>query len=225
MASRMDRYRIEEGRSVRNQNIYKELEELGTYTNIEGIANIEDSNEIDISKIKEMLKNRENYQKEKRFKELLKNEEHEENAIESTEEEEKNYDIKDVLTDALKSRKVTDNDNHKIELSKYEIIKELIDKKAKTSQEEVEGNLLDSLIDNTEKKDLTIKQVIDEAKSEQEEEMDKSFFTNSLSLTSSDFEDLKEMHTDIKRNNRLLKIVAWILGIAILAIILVFLFK
>lgn len=226
MASRMDRYRIEEGRSVRNQNIYKELEELGTYTNIEGIANIEDSNEIDISKIKEMLKNRENYQKEKRYKDLLKNEEQIDDVEESIEEIEKNYDIKDVLTDALKSRKITDNDNHKIELSKYEVIKELIDKKAKSSENDIEGNLLDNLIDNnSDNKDLTIKQVIDEAKGEQEEEMDKSFFTNSLSLTSSDFEDLKEMHTDIKKNNKLLKIVACILGIAILAVILVFLFK
>ena len=95
MASRMDRYRVGEGRSARNQDIYKQLEELGTYTNIEGVASIEGSNEIDISKIKEMLSNRENYQKQKRYKDLLNNEEKEEIVTKTVEEEEKNYDIKD----------------------------------------------------------------------------------------------------------------------------------
>ena len=90
MASRMDRYRVEEGRSVRNQDIYKQLEELGTYTNIEGIANIEDSNEIDISKIKEMLNNRENDQKQKKYKELLNNEQEVEELKKDIEEIEKN---------------------------------------------------------------------------------------------------------------------------------------
>lgn len=229
MASRMDRYRIEEGRSVRNQNIYKELEELGTYTNIEGIASIEGSNEIDISKIKEMLKNRENYQKEKRYKELLNNEEKVEISEKPSEEEQKNYDIKDVLSDALKSRKITENDNHKIELSKYEIIKEIIDKKNKKKDDEVaNSNLLDNLIDQNEEKgntDLTIKQVIDEARNEQDDEMDKSFFTSSLSLTSSDFEDLKLMHTDIKKNNKLLKVISVIMGISILIFLIIILFK
>lgn len=228
MASRMDRYRIEEGRSVRNQNIYKELEELGTYTNIEGIASIEGSNEIDISKIKEMLKNRENYQKEKRYKELLNNEEKPEILEKNIEEEKKNYDIKDVLSDALKSRKITENDNHKIELSKYEIIKEIIDKKNKEKDINSDENLLSNLIDPNEEKgntDLTIKQVIDDAKNEQEDEMDNSFFTSSLSLTSSDFEDLKSMHTDIKKNNKLLKIVAIILAISVLVFLIMFLFK
>ena len=232
MASRMDRYRVGEGRSARNQDIYKQLEELGTYTNIEGIASIEDSNEIDISKIKEMLSNRENYQKQKRYKDILNNEEKVEVVKEDIVEEEKNYDIKDILSDALKNRNVMENDNHKIELSKYDIIKELIDKKSKEdkkAQNDLSDNLLESLIgDSNEKdKDVTIKQVIEEAKSEQQpdEEMDKTFFTNSISLTDSDFENLKEMHTDIKTNNKLLKIVSVILAIAVVCFLIVLLLK
>ena len=227
MASRMDRYRVGEGRSARNQDIYKQLEELGTYTNIEGIASIEDNNEVDISKIKEMLKNRENYQKEKRYKDLLNNDEKAEDFQKDIEEIEKKYDIKDVLSDALKSRNVMENDNHKIELSKYEIIKEMIDKKNKDNNEEEElnNNLLENLIGDKTEKDLTIKQVIDEAKNEQEEEMDKTFFTNSISLTGSDFESLKEMHTDIKKNNKLLKVVSFILAAAIITVLVILLFK
>jgi hypothetical protein len=228
MASRMDRYRIEEGRSVRNQDIYKQLEELGTYTNIEGIANIEDSNEIDISKIKEMLNNRENYQKQKKYKELLNNDEKAENFQKDIEEIEKKYDIKDVLSDALKNRNVMDNDNHKFELSKYDIIKELIDKKNKEAQkEDLSDNLLESLIGDKTENDKTIKQVIEEAKNDQqqEEDMDKSFFTNSLSLTGSDFENLKEIHTDIKKNNTLLKIISFIVIVAVVSVLVVLLLK
>ena len=230
MASRMDRYRVGEGRSARNQDIYKQLEELGTYTNIEGIASIEDNNEIDISKIKEMLSNRENYQKQKRYKDLLNNEEKEEIVTKTVEEEEKNYDIKDVLSDALKNRNVMENDNHKIELSKYDIIKDLIDKKSKEDKKadaDLSDNLLESLIGDNTEKEMTIKQVIEEAKSEQQpdEEMDKTFFTNSISLTDSDFENLKEMHTDIKTNNKLLKIVSVILAIAVVCFLIVLLLK
>ena len=230
MASRMDRYRVGEGRSARNQDIYKQLEELGTYTNIEGIASIEDNNEIDISKIKEMLSNRENYQKQKRYKDLINNEEKEEVITETIEEEEKNYDIKDVLSDALKNRNVMENDNHKIELSKYDIIKDLIDKKSKEDKKadaDLSDNLLESLIGDNTEKEMTIKQVIEEAKSEQQpdEEMDKTFFTNSISLTDSDFENLKEMHTDIKTNNKLLKIVSVILAIAVVCFLIVLLLK
>ena len=230
MASRMDRYRVGEGRSARNQDIYKQLEELGTYTNIEGIASIEDNNEIDISKIKEMLSNRENYQKQKRYKDLINNEEKEEVITETIEEEEKNYDIKDVLSDALKNRNVMENDNHKIELSKYDIIKDLIDKKSKEDKKadaDLSDNLLESLIGDNTEKEMTIKQVIEEAKSEQQpdEEMDKTFFTNSISLTDSDFGNLKEMHTDIKTNNKLLKIVSVILAIAVVCFLIVLLLK
>lgn len=232
MASRMDRYRVGEGRSARNQDIYKQLEELGEYTNIEGIASIEDSNEIDISKIKEMLSNRENYQKQKRYKDLLNNEEKVEKLKEIPEEEEKNYDIKDILSDALKNRSVMENDNHKIELSKYDIIKELIDKKNKEDEakkENLSDNLLESLIGDKDDNNLTIKQVIEDAKNEQneeqDEEMDKTFFTSSLNLTSDDFENLKEMHTDIKTNNKLLKIVSVILAIAVVCFLIVLILK
>lgn len=230
MASRMDRYRVGEGRSARNQDIYKQLEELGTYTNIEGVASIEGSNEIDISKIKEMLSNRENYQKQKRYKDLLNNEEKTEQVVTPIEEEEKNYDIKDVLSDALKNRNVMENDNHKIELSKYDIIKELIDKKNKEDKKtdaDLSDNLLESLIGDNNEKEMTIKQVIEEAKNEQqpEDDMDKTFFTNSISLTDSDFENLKEMHTDIKTNNKLLKIVSVILAIAVVCFLIVLILK
>lgn len=235
MASRMDRYRNDAGRSVKNQDIYKQMEDLGTYTNIEGIANIEGANEVNISKIKEMLKNRENYQKEKRYRELLNNEEKRENLQKEIEEIEKKYDIKDVLSDALKTRNIKENDNHKFELSKYDILKEIDKNKSEnlkemieniaTNKKEADMGLFEDLKSDGQEDDKTIKQIINEAKEETEEEMDKSFFTSSLSLTSDDFEDLKEMHTDLKRNNKLLKIFSILFGVIFVGIVLLLIFK
>lgn len=230
MASRMDRYRNDVGRSVRNQDIYKQMEDLGTYTNIEGIANIEDNNEVNISKIKEMLKNRENYQKEKRYRDLLNNEEKAENLKKDIEEIERKYDIKDVLSEALKTRNITENDNHKFESSKYDILQELVDKKNNEQNSDIALNLFEDLKENPEDKglttkELTIKQVIESSKEPKEEEMDQTFFTNSLSLTSNDFEELKEMQTDLKQNNLLLKILVILFGLIILSVILFLLFK
>ena len=63
MASRMDRYHkselITSGRSSKNKSLYDQIKDLDNYTNIEGVATIEKTNEIDISKVREMIKNRE----------------------------------------------------------------------------------------------------------------------------------------------------------------------
>lgn len=69
MPSRMERYYHADSeikqRTRRNQELYKKIYEGGEYTNIEGIASIGSTNEIDISKIKQMLQNREDYKREK----------------------------------------------------------------------------------------------------------------------------------------------------------------
>ena len=63
MASRMDRYyeekQIPKKRSERNQTLYRDIYENVSYSNIEGVATIDKGSEIDINKVKQMLKNRE----------------------------------------------------------------------------------------------------------------------------------------------------------------------
>lgn len=104
MASRMDRYYKSElvtsGRSTKNKSLYKQIEDLDNYTNIEGVATIEKTNEIDISKVKEMLKNRENYKKQKQFRTFLEEEREVIAPKKEVEEKEtpKNYDINDILS-------------------------------------------------------------------------------------------------------------------------------
>ena len=59
MASRMERYSKAEkttyasARSDRNKSLYKQIEDLDSYTNIAGIATIENKNSIDIEKVRE----------------------------------------------------------------------------------------------------------------------------------------------------------------------------
>ena len=71
MSTRMDKYYGRQSnstnaksRSKRNKDLYSEIYTYGKYSNIEGIASIDNANEVDITKVKEMLKNRENYQKD-----------------------------------------------------------------------------------------------------------------------------------------------------------------
>ena len=46
MASRMDRYYKGAERSKKNQSLYEQISALGSYTNIEGVVDISNSNEI-----------------------------------------------------------------------------------------------------------------------------------------------------------------------------------
>ena len=101
--SRMDRYYKSDytsnKRTSRNQDLYKSIYEDTEYSNIEGIANIDRSNEIDIAKIKDMLKSREDYQSGRELKNFIPKEEPV--KYETFErEEDRVYDIRDILTQA-----------------------------------------------------------------------------------------------------------------------------
>ena len=52
-------------------------------------------------------------------------------------------------------------------------------------------------------------------KEEIEEEMDKSFFTSSLGFTSKDFEDLKDIKDEVKKNSLLVKILLFIFSVIV----------
>ena len=97
MASRMERYYEDEvlttGRSKKNKSLYEQIQDLDNYTNIEGVASIENNNEIDISRVKKMINNRENYKKERELRTLLNEKEDLKEEISIEHEEEKNYDI------------------------------------------------------------------------------------------------------------------------------------
>ena len=128
--SRMDRYNkeSENSRSNKNKDLYKNIYELGEYSNIEGIATIDKSNEVDITKVREMLKNREEYQRQKEIRKISKKDiEVPSYDVYELDEDEKVYDIRDILENA-KINNPTHEEHQSLKNVNYEILKELKEK-------------------------------------------------------------------------------------------------
>lgn len=249
MASRMDRYYETKPtvrkRSERNQDLYRDMYETTDYSNIEGVATIDKGSEIDINKVKEMLKNRENYIKQHEKGIAIK-------PIETPKfevEEEKNYDIREVLNAAKNNRNSIDE--HKSMNNKsYDIFKDLRDKRRREMEKDTDGDSLKELIntisstsmlnsmtdkelsldllddlkstENTSVADKdSIKKLLAEVKRNDEvknekQELDKSFYTSSLGFKEEDFEELNDIKNNLKTNNILIKILLTILTISFL---------
>ena len=129
MASRMERYYEDEvlttGRSKKNKSLYEQIQDLDNYTNIEGVASIENNNEIDISRVKKMINNRENYKKERELRTLLNEKEDLKEEISIEHEEEKNYDINDILN-KVKSNNTQDDNYRKLDENSYKELVQLL---------------------------------------------------------------------------------------------------
>lgn len=253
MASRMERYlnsNEEYNRSTKNKNLYKEIQNLDSYTNIEAVSTIEKTNEIDITKVKELLKNRENYKKEKKYLQALnKKQDKKEELVKKYEEPEKSYDIKEVLDKAKIERKEEKNRYHDLKNTQYNILKSLqLKDKDYTEEEELkeliytitnnsklnklaneDSGLLDDLKSDTMVGDAdSIKKIIDEEKNNYQDDtmdLDKSFFTSSLGFKAEDFEDLKDIKHNIKKNNLLIKVLLGVIGVAIVGFIVFMMLK
>lgn len=141
--SRMDRYNkeSENSRSTKNKDLYKNIYELGEYSNIEGIATIDKSNEVDITKVKEMLKNREEYQRQKEIRKISKKEiEVPTYDVYEVEDDDKVYDIRNILENA-KINNPTHEEYQSLKNINYEILKELKEKhfNKKTKEEVIDA--------------------------------------------------------------------------------------
>ncbi len=253
--SRMDRYYkhnySSNKRTTRNQDLYKSIYEDIEYTNIEGIADIDKSNEIDIAKIKNMLKSREEYQSGRELKNFIPKEETV--KYETFEREnDRVYDIRDILTQAKTNK--TEDKYHNLDQKNLEILNNLKNKNQENSPAEL-GNMVDT-ITNTSKlnklsdselgldmlddlksdKTLTssntsIRAIIEEAKQKEKEYtktdtgLDKSFFTSSLSFTEDDFEEINELKKKVRTNNKLIKIILILFMISVTIVIGILVFN
>lgn len=255
MPSRMEKYyntntEVKQ-RSKINEDLYRKIYDVAEYTNIEGIANIEKTNEIDITKIRAMLKNREEYKREKEYRQIIK--ESKPKAEEQVEfkEEEKNYDIRDILNKAKDERSIDDENYHSLKNTQYNILKGINLKDSINNQEyfeEEEGlkdlintitntsmlnklgdrelslNMFDELksTGNTQiGNSKSIRAILEEErqnqqnKEEEKNDIDKSFYTSSLSFKDDDFDELKDINVALKKNNILIKVLLVILLIII----------
>ncbi len=245
LTSRMERYYKPSAhtskRSERNQELYREIYEDGEYSNIEGIATIEKSNEVDITKIKNMLKNREQYQKQRQFRQMIKEPTAPVEEQKPAFETEKNYDIRDIL-DKAKNNKKEEEKYHRLDNTGYHILKNLKEKSMQKGDNPDElRELIDTITSNSELSQLATKELsldmFDHLKSEEntviesrdsikalleeakKEDMDNSFYTSSLNFGKDDFEQLSDQIKP-KWNPKIMKtVLSVITGIVIAGII------
>ena len=158
-------------------------------------------------------------------------------------EEQKNYDIRDVLNKAKSER--TDRDS-KYSKTNYNILsesnlntnvtsdqlKDMIETISNNSKNSYTSDLLDDLKSIC---DPNLKSKIKEQEENNDlqntkliqDNIDKSFFTSSMDFSSEDFEDLKEIKENIKKNNLLTKVLLFILLVIIVTgtLLLIYHFK
>lgn len=234
MPSRMEKYYEMKSRTVKNKELYRTIYDEAEYTNVEGISVIEKNEKIDIEKIKELINGTNNVNKPKEYKkEEIK-------PLVEEIEEQKNYDIRDVLDKAKSER--TDRDSRYSNIQ-YNVLKNIdlnSDTKVPDNVNEEQLKSMIEAISNNSKNDYTSdllddlksicdpnlkNQVKEEINNENtqlqntkliQENLDKSFFTSSMDFSSEDFEDLKEIKENIKKNNLLTKILLFILLVIII---------
>ena len=243
MASRMDRYYKGQQRSTKNRSLYDQINSMGNYSNIEGVLDISNANEIDINEIKELIDETNN----KKNTISLKSMDNDEENI----REEKTYDIKDVLDKAKTHHNDKDSRHRNLKRKQYEILKKLkIEQPENEKIDELLNNLalsdsmsddlgiFDDLKSNTMvgEEASSIKKVLDEAKSVEEKEtqpiiddevedndseLDKSFYTASFNFSNKDFAGLKSIDTALKKNNKLIKILIIVFSTLIAIVVLI----
>lgn len=124
MASRMDKYynTVEDNklsRSEKNKDMYKRMYEDEEYSNIEAILTTPKSNEIDIQKLKKILLDKE--EKEESKNHIVKDIKKIEPETTILDDEEKTYDIMDILNKAKEEKKETRESKY------YRLDDELVD--------------------------------------------------------------------------------------------------
>ena len=242
MASRMERYYNAEERSKKNRSLYNQINNLENYTNIEGVVDISNSNEININTVKKLI----NQDKDSM---LEKSSRSNDNIEKSNVEEEKNYDLNDVLKKAKHDHSDKDIKHRKLKIHQYEILKKL--KEEQPDNEKIDELLNTMALSDTSGDDLgffddlksntmigneasAIKEVLNEAKEDTDESiidedsdtsalknLDKSFYTSSFNFSDKDFDDLKNLDDTLKRNNKLIRILIILFSITIAIIILI----
>ena len=246
MASRMEKYyktRDSKRRVIRNESLYQTIYEDETYSNIEGVVATPKANEVDIEKLKELIASHEQERNQTR-KLIRKPVELEPEIDPLDEEEEKSYDIRDVLVKAKDSRENIQDEyrslknteynilknikiNNKQDIEQEEELKELINTITNTSllnkmsDNELSLNMFDDLKSDTMVGDSSaIRSVLKETKDDtvhKTAEMDTSFFTSSLDFKESDFEQLQNLSNSIHKNNKIMRVVLILLFIVVVA--------
>ena len=242
MGSRMDKYEFDTEkiprRTERNKYLY-ESNEVDDYEKFDINSNVSvlknNAREIDVDQIRDILdkKYRDNIPQRKSI-DIPK---YEEPTIPVDDEDTKEYDINNVLSKAKEDR-VVDYDT--MRLNKTAKTDELVDKinekygEDRHSKEEQELRELIDTITNLELKsqkqnadllgladDTTI---IEEPKEEKTstgivpKKLEEEFYTGNLTVNDDDFDDFSDMQKDIKSNSIFIKVLVFIVILALIAL-------
>lgn len=239
MTTRSERYQFEQdaskSRVARNQELYEQLYASDSYfQNDDKPSAIEKTNEIDIEKVKDLLRGREIYRREMKMREInMGNPEKNEEKIETEKEEEKSYDINAYLNKASSERVV--EPYHKIdpEILAQPEEPEPVNEDEPSLEELKEMGTTALSLDMF--SDLTGTSEIDEVSENEEDEEDKTedpeelvatvtetnaFFTDSikLELTDDDEDD------DDEKSSLVLKIIMVLLILVIIGLVVYLIF-
>lgn len=246
MPSRMERYYQTEvevaKRTRKNQRLYDDIHNSLSQPSVEQISNV---NEISPAKLNELLN------EEKRVERRVIKNENIELPSSALEEDERNYDIREVLEKA-KIDKPIKNDYHKLKEEQLSLLKKIESYKASKQEQDDNLNELLNTIASTKllkelnDRDLSL-DLLDDLKSNNENtivggidsinkvihdipkvkpevdeknEIDKSFYTSSMSFKDEDFDDIKEIKSKLKKNNFWMKTMVITSCIVIIAIII-----
>lgn len=251
MKTRMEKYYRSNSdnnrRSVRNTDLYRTIYDMGEYSNVEGIININKTDEIDIAKIKDLLKRVEDENAVKRHQ-IVREVEPNQGRCEDMKSEQKNYDIREVLNQARESRPQVEKEHRSLDSTQYNILKKIkldMDEKGKDYFANEEGllelihtitntSMLNKLGDKELSLDLlsslkssgkttVYEQGLDcenEQNNNLKESIDRSFFTSSMNFQEEDFEQLKDINNSLKKNNFLIKFLSFVLFATIIFVML-----
>ena len=237
MSTRMDKYNSNsstDSRSNRNKKLYEEIYNTMNYTNS---VVIDQSKEIDISKIKEIVDNERKLSEKKEFRPEINFEELKKEKIED--DNKKVYNINEVLKEAKEKRDIILDASEKRKNSKYESHASIEEELHKTReaydkliQEETE--LLDIMntltnaktSDNikaaykditmeSKKRDLVKEKETSIENEVKDEKTTKEYSTNTFMFNKKDFID-SELEESLKGTNGFIKALIVILTIAIL---------
>lgn len=207
MANRMDRYGEEDGlsRSLKNRSLYDTLYDSKEYSIKTNERTISRTNELNLDAIKSMIAEEKKYEKKVQIipKEIV-----------DDHEDEKAYDINEVLVQARTNYK-EDNLKRSLKENPFEIRERIEKLKEEEEKPEVLDDMFGDLMATKTLKEGSIKEIIEK---EKEETVEPEKTSLNFGLVDKDFEELKDMHESIKKNNVLLKI---FLGILILAALLI----
>lgn len=224
MATRSERYQdASKSRVARNQELYEQIYASDSYfQNDDKPSGIERTNEIDIEKVKELLKGREIYRREMKMREInMGSPEVEEEVVETEQDEEKNYDINAYLDKASSERET--EPYHKIDPEimvqpEEEVEEEVVEPSAEELKEMGTTALSLELFEDLDS---------DSGEDEEEEDDDKpeelvatitqtnAFFTDSIKLDLDDEEDDEE-----ESSSPAIKIVMGLLILVIIGLVI-----